>query len=75
MSQYHIELRIDDCISCGACYSIDPLHFESGIDGRSHIINGQINNGVARGDFFDTEIKIAYDAELACPISVIKVVS
>ncbi|MCW4041352.1 MAG: ferredoxin [Candidatus Bathyarchaeota archaeon] len=75
MSQYHIEIRLDDCISCGVCYALDPLHFKSGIDGKSHIANGHQENGVSRGIFDDTEIKRAYDAELACPTAVITIAS
>jgi ferredoxin len=75
LSQYSIEVRLDECISCGVCYALDPLHFESGMDGKSHIANGQQDNGVSRGPFNDTEIKRAYDAELACPTSAITIVS
>lgn len=75
MSQYYIEVRLDDCTSCGVCYLMDPLHFESNIDGKAHIVNGKIVDGISRGNFNDTKIERAHDTELACPSSVIKVVS
>lgn len=73
MSQYSIEIRFDECISCGVCYALDPLHFESDVDGRAHVKNGQNDSGVSRGDFDDAGIGKPFEIESACPTSIITI--
>ena len=69
---YHIEINREECIACGACYALDPDHFESDTEGKSKVIGG-ISNGKSTGSFNDDKMNITQDAESACPVSVIKV--
>ena len=70
--KYSIEINRVDCIACGTCYTMDPLHYESTSDGKSKVVGGT-SNGKSTGEIDDDKIDDAKAAEAACPVSVIKV--
>lgn len=71
--KYKIEIKRENCIACGSCYSINPSHFEPDEQGKSTVSGGETNDSISIGKFDDTEIEIAKDAEDACPVSIITV--
>lgn len=70
--KFRIEVDREGCIACATCYTLDPAHFESDAEGKSKVIGGA-SNGKSEGSFEDNKIKDAQEAELSCPVSVIKV--
>lgn len=70
---YKIEVDREECIACGACYTSDPDHFESGSEGKSKVVGGT-SNGKAIGSFDDYKIEDASTAADCCPMSAITVI-
>ena len=73
MTKYKIEIDRTGCIACGACYSLDPSHFEPDEEDKSMVANGETDDNASSGFFEDEEIEKARDAEDSCPVSVITV--
>ena len=71
--KYKIEITRENCIACGSCYSLNPSHFEPDDQGKSTVIGGITNDIISTGEFDDTEIESAKDAEDSCPVSIITV--
>ncbi len=71
--KFQIEIDREGCIACAMCYTLDPAHFEADMEGKSKVIGGA-SNGKSEGSFDDGKIKDAQEAELSCPVSVIKVI-
>lgn len=71
--KYKIEIKREDCIACGSCYSINPTHFEPDEQGKSKVIGGETNDSMSVGEFDDAEIESSRDAEDSCPVSIITV--
>ena len=71
--KYKIEIKRENCIACGSCYSINPTHFEPDEQGKSTVIDGKTVDLISTGEFDDTEIESARDAEDSCPVSIITV--
>ena len=67
-----IEIDREGCIACATCYTLDPAHFEADAEGKSKVVGGP-SNGKSEGSFGDEKLKDAQEAELSCPVSVIKV--
>lgn len=70
--KFHIEIDREGCIACATCYTLDPAHFEAGAKGKSKVIGGK-SNGQSESNFDDEGFTDAQEAELSCPVSVIKV--
>jgi ferredoxin len=70
--KFRIEVDREGCIACATCYTLDPAHFEADAEGKSKVIGG-ISNGKSEGNFDEDNVKDAQEAELSCPVSVIKV--
>jgi len=70
--KFKIEIDREGCIACATCYTLDPNHFEADADGKSKVVGGS-SNGKSEGSFDDEKLKEAQEAELSCPVSVIKV--
>ena len=70
--KYKIEIERGGCIACGACYSVDPSHFEPDEEGKSTVIGGETDVNASSG-VFDDEIENARSAEDSCPVSIIRV--
>jgi ferredoxin len=51
---------------------VDPTHYEADAEGKSKVLGGT-SNGKSEGSFDDDKLKDAQEAELSCPVSVIKV--
>ena len=71
--RYKIEIERGGCIACGACYSIDPYHFEPDDEGKSTVIGGQTDSHGSMGIFEDEKMEDSQSAEDSCPISIIRV--
>ena len=71
--KYKIEIERGGCIACGACYSVDPSHFEPDEEGKSTVIGGETYANASSGVFDDDEIENAREAEDSCPVSIITV--
>jgi len=71
--KYKIEIKRENCIACGSCYSINPSHFEPDNEGKSTIIGGETDASISVGVFDDAEIENSKDAEDSCPVSIITV--
>lgn len=71
--KYNIEIKRENCIACGSCYSINPTHFEPDDQGKSTVIGGETDDSTSVGEFNDEEIESARDAEDSCPVSIITV--
>ncbi|MFZ7138155.1 MAG: ferredoxin [archaeon] len=72
--KYKIEIKRENCIACGSCYSLNPSHFEPDDQGKSTVIGGETDDSISTGEFDDTEIESARDAEDSCPVSIITVI-
>ena len=70
--KFKIEIDSEGCIACATCYTLDPIHFEADAEGKSKVVGGS-SNGKSEGSFDDDKLKEAQEAELSCPVSVIKV--
>ena len=73
MTKYKIEIDRTGCIACGACYSVDPSHFEPDEEEKSAVVGGETDANASSGIFEDEEIENARSAEDSCPVSVITV--
>jgi ferredoxin len=71
--RYKIEIELGGCIACGACYGIDPSHFEPDDEGKSTVFDGKIDSYGSMGIFEDDEIENSKLAEDSCPASIITV--
>jgi len=71
--KYKIEIERGGCVACGACYSIDPSHFEPDNEGKSIVIGGETDFHGSSGVFEDEEIEKTRTAEDSCPISIITI--
>ena len=71
--KYKIEIDRSGCIACGACYSVDPSHFEADEDGKSTVVGGKTDAMASSGVFENEEIDNAREAEDSCPVSIITV--
>ena len=71
--KYKIEIKRENCIACGSCYSLNPAHFAPDHQGKSTVIDGETNDSISVGKFDDTEIESAKDAEDTCPVGIITV--
>ena len=71
--RYKIEIERGGCIACGACYGIDPSHFEPDDDGKSTVIGGKNDDFGSLGIFEDDEIENSRSAEDSCPVSIITI--
>lgn len=68
-----IILQRQKCIGCGSCAALCPKFFEMAEDGKSTLKGGKKNEKTGK---FELEIKepdCAKEAEMACPVEVIKV--
>jgi ferredoxin len=73
VTKYKIEIDRTGCIACGACYSLDPSHFEPDEEDKSMVVDGETDDNASSGSFEDKDIENAKNAEDSCPVSVITV--
>ncbi len=72
--KYKIEIERGGCIACGACYAVNPSHFEQDVEGKSSVMGGETDSNLSSGVFDDKEIENVRDAEDSCPVSIITVI-
>ena len=70
--KFRVEVNREECIACATCYTLDPGHFEADAEGKSKV-KGGTTNGKSEGNFDDEKSNDAQEAELSCPVNVIKV--
>ena len=71
--KYKIEIERGGCIACGACYAVDPSHFEPDDEEKSTVAGGETDSNLSSGVFDDDEIDNARQAKDSCPVSIITV--
>ncbi|MBN2155220.1 MAG: ferredoxin [Candidatus Lokiarchaeota archaeon] len=73
MAKYKIVINREECIACGNCYTVDPIHFESDDEALAQVVGGETDTSTSTGEFEDEEMEAALEAEEACPVSIIEV--
>jgi ferredoxin len=73
MVKYKIEVDLKTCVSTGACYVTDRLHFKSGKNQQSNVTGGQTDESKSSNVFDDNQIADAQAAAKSCPVSAITV--
>jgi ferredoxin len=73
MVKYKVEVDLKTCVSTGACYATDRLHFKSGKNQQSNVIGGQTDESKSSNVFDDNQIADAQEAAKNCPMSAITV--
>jgi len=71
--KYKIEIERGGCIACGACYSVNPSHFEPDDEEKSSVVNGETDSSLSSGVFDDDDFESVQEAEDSCPVSIITV--
>jgi len=71
--KYKIEIERGGCIACGACYSVNPSHFEPDDEEKSSVVNGETDSNLSSGVFDDDDFESVQEAEDSCPVSIITV--
>lgn len=73
MVKYRVEIDLNVCISTGACYSKDVLHFASGQHQQAKVVGGKTDEAKSVNEFDDNQLVSAQEAAKACPVSAIAV--
>ncbi len=73
MVKYKIEIDREGCIGCGACYALDPSHYESDEEGKSKVVGSETDASNSSGVFEDEGIELVREAESSCPVFAIVV--
>ncbi len=73
MVKYKIEIDREGCIGCGACYALDPSHYESDEEGKAKVVGSETDASKSSGVFEDQEIELVREAESSCPVCAIVV--
>jgi len=71
-TSYKIEIDRETCQACGACYGLDPIHFE-GETNRKAKVAGGTSNSKSTGNFYDDKITDVKNIATSCPSFSIKV--
>jgi ferredoxin len=73
MVKYKVEVDLKTCVSTGACYATDRLHFQSGKNQQSNVIGGQTDESKSSNVIDDNQMADAQAAAKSCPVSAITV--
>jgi ferredoxin len=73
MVKYKVEIDLKVCISTGACYATDKLHFALGQHQQARVIGGTIDEAKSTNEFNDDQLASAQEAAKSCPVSAITV--
>jgi ferredoxin len=73
MVKYKVEVDRNTCISTGACYTTDTVHYEADENQKSQVVGGNTDNSKSTKIFDDDQIKDAKEGAKACPVSAITV--
>jgi ferredoxin len=71
---YKMEVDRNTCIACGACYNLDPTHFEADWENKSAVVGGE-GHEVSVGSFADGLIDDAKKSVESCPVSAITILN
>ena len=71
--KYKIEIERGGCIACGACYGVNPSHFEPDDEEKSTVVGGETDSNLSSGTFDDNDFDNVKEAEDSCPVSIITV--
>ena len=71
--KYKIEIERGGCIACGACYSVNPSHFEPDDEEKSSVVGGETDSNLSSGVFDDDDFESVQEAQYTCPVSIITV--
>lgn len=71
--KYKIEIERGGCIACGACYTVNPSHFEPDEEEKSTVVGGETDSNLSSGVFDDDDFENVKEAEDSCPVSIISV--
>ena len=74
MAKFKVEINLNVCISTGACYAIDGLHFASGKHQQARVVGGNTDEEKSTNVFDDNQLVSAQEAAKSCPVSAIKVI-
>ncbi len=73
MAKYKVEVDLNVCISTGACYATDGLHFASGQNQQARVVGGNTDEAKYSNEFDDNQLVSAQEAAKSCPVSAITV--
>ncbi len=71
--KYKVEVDLNTCISTGACYATDTLHYVSGKAQQANVVGGQTDESKSTNIFDDDRLADAQEGAKSCPVSAIKV--
>ena len=69
---YRVEVDRNECVSCGVCYNLDPIHFEADWENKSAVVEGK-GDAISVGSFEDDLIEDVKSSLKSCPASAIKI--
>ncbi len=73
MVKYKVEVDLKTCVSTGACYAIDRIHYQSAKNQQANVIGGQTDESKSSNTFDDNQIADAQEAAKACPVYAITI--
>lgn len=73
MNLYKVKVDRNECVACGVCYNLDPIHFEADWGNKSAIVNGK-GDIISAGSFEDDLIEDVKTAIKSCPVSAIQII-
>jgi ferredoxin len=71
--KYKVEVDLNTCISTGACYATDTLHYVSGKAQQANVVGGQTDESKSSNVFDDDRLADAQEGAKSCPVSAKKV--
>ncbi len=72
--KYKVEVDLTTCISTGACYATDRLHYVSGAHQQANVVGGQTDESRSSNVFDDDKLEDAQDGAKSCPVAAIRVI-
>jgi ferredoxin len=71
--KYKVEVDLKTCISTGACYATDSMHYVSGKAQQANVVGGQTDESKSSNVFDDDRLADAQAGAESCPVSAIKI--
>jgi len=73
MVKYKVEVDLKTCVSTGACFTTDSMHFKAGKNQQSNTVGGETDESKSSRVFEDDKLAEAQEGAKACPVSAIAV--
>jgi ferredoxin len=70
---YNVKVDRNECVACGVCYNLDPIHFEADWGNKSAVVAGKVDI-ISTGSFEDDLIDNVINAIKSCPVSAIQII-